>query len=104
MLKSGRLSRAFSIHLVLSLVIVGGSSKAQTHLGTAKHPIIDSKMSKNEAFDGLDPKCPDEIRKRQGLVTAKYYSMDKQIHQGQWVIDRDLKDDIQKVLAFALKK
>lgn len=73
-------------------------------LGTLKHPIIDSRMSEQEAFDGLDPKCPDEIRKRQRLVTVKYYSMDNQVHQGQLVIDEELVSDIQRVFALALKE
>jgi hypothetical protein len=61
-------------------------------------------MTEKEAFEGLDPKCPDEIRKRQRLVTVKYYSTDKQVHQGQLVIDKELKSDIKKVFALALKQ
>ena len=71
-------------------------------LGSLKHPIIDSKMSKKEAFDGLDPNCPEEIRKRQKLIKLKYYSFDKKIHQGQLVIDKDLVKDIKKVFKVAL--
>jgi peptidoglycan LD-endopeptidase CwlK len=72
--------------------------------GTLKHPIIDSRMTEQEAFDGLDPKCPEEIRKRQRLVTVKYYSMDGLVHQGQLVLDADLVDDVRKVFALALKE
>jgi peptidoglycan LD-endopeptidase CwlK len=61
-------------------------------------------MTEEEAFDGLDPKCPVEIRKRQRLVAVKYYSTDKQVHQGQLVIDKELKGDIKKVFALALKE
>src|SRR5436190_1029715 len=32
--------------------------------GTLMHPIVDSRMSKKQAFEGLDPKCPKEIRER----------------------------------------
>src|SRR5438445_6855047 len=105
MIKSGRSPRRFllPIPLVFALLAIAGTGQAQAHLGTKKHPIIDSQMTEKEAFDGLDPKCPDEIRKRQRLVTVKYYSMDQQIHQGQLVIDRDLKSDIKKVFALALK-
>ena|ERR1051325_2452982 len=95
--------RSFSlVSLMLTVTVVGGGQTPSR--GTLKHPIIDSRMSNREAFDGLDPKCPDEIRKRQRLITVKYYSTDKQIHQGQLVIDVDLKSDIKKVFALALKQ
>ncbi len=70
--------------------------------GTLKNPIIDSRMSKKEAFDGLDVNCPKEIRERQRLVKLKYYSFDGKIHQGQLVIDRALVKDIKEVFKFAL--
>ncbi|SRR5579885_348883 len=86
--------------LAISLVI-----HAQTgRVGTLKHPIIDSRMTEAEAFDGLDPKCPEEIRKRQRLVTVEYYSMDGLVHQGQLVLDADLVDDVKKVFALALRE
>lgn len=72
--------------------------------GTLKRPIIDSKMSKKEAFDGLDPNCPKEIRERQKIVKVKYYSFDKKIHQGQIVVDKDLVEDVKKVFDAALKE
>ena len=72
--------------------------------GTSKHPIIDSRMTEKEAFEGLDPKCPEDIRKRQKVVKVKYYSADGKIHQGQLVIDRDLVKDVKKVFALALKE
>ncbi|MDT5155732.1 MAG: peptidoglycan LD-endopeptidase CwlK [Acidobacteriota bacterium] len=94
-----------SVSLVLAVALSGGDVHSQTsRRGTPKHPIIDSKMTEREAFDGLDPKCPDEIRKRQRLVTVKYYSMDKQVHQGQLVIDEELTGDIKQVFALALKE
>src|SRR5436305_9979498 len=81
--------------LVLAVTLVGGVGHSQTqHRGTLKHPVIDSRMTEKEAFDGLDPKCPEEIRKRQRLITLKYYSTDKQIHQGQLVLDKELVNDI----------
>jgi hypothetical protein len=61
-------------------------------------------MTEKEAFEGLDPKCPEEIRKRQKVIKLKYYSSDNQIHQGQLVIDDELKNDIKKVFALALKQ
>lgn len=72
--------------------------------GTIKHPVIDSKMSKKEAFDGLDPNCPDEIRKRQKLVKLKYYSFDGEVHQGQLVIDKELIKDIKTIFKQALNE
>ena len=59
-------------------------------------------MTTQQAFDGLDPKCPDEIRKRQRVVELKYYSFDKLVHQGQLVIDKDLVADIRRVFKSAL--
>jgi peptidoglycan L-alanyl-D-glutamate endopeptidase CwlK len=72
--------------------------------GTLKRPIIDSRMTEKEAFDGLDPNCPPEIRKRQKLIKIKYYSFDQKIHQGQLVIDRDLVKDVQKIFKVALEE
>jgi len=74
------------------------------HQGTLENPIVDSDMMDREAFDGLDPRCPDEIRKRQKLVTLFYYSFDKRVHRGQLVIDRELEEDIKRVFALALKE
>jgi hypothetical protein len=71
--------------------------------GTIDNPIVDSAMTEQEAFDGLSPLCPKEIRDRQKIVTIKYYSFDKLIHQGQLVIDRDLVADIKQVFDVALK-
>ena len=94
-----------SVPLVLSLALVGVAGRAQSpRRGTAKHPIIDSRMTEREAFDGLDPKCPDEIRARQRLVAVKYYSTDGQVHQGQLVVDRELVKDVRRVFALALKE
>jgi peptidoglycan LD-endopeptidase CwlK len=84
---------------------LGPASLAQTPTSeTSKHPIIDSRMTDREAFEALDPKCPQEIRKRQRIVKVKYYSADGKIHQGQLVIDAELKSDIKKVFAIALKE
>src|SRR5438067_7468480 len=71
--------------------------------GTLRDPIVDSRMSKKEAFDGLDPKCPPAIRTRQKIVTLKYYSFDRRVHQGQLVIDKDLVKDIKIVFKAALE-
>lgn len=59
-------------------------------------------MSKKEAFDGLDPKCPKEIWKRQKVVKVKYYSFDGKIHKGQLLVDRSLAKDIKIIFKVAL--
>jgi peptidoglycan L-alanyl-D-glutamate endopeptidase CwlK len=94
-----------SASLVLAVALTAAAGHGQTpRRGTLKHPIIDSRMTTKEAFDGLDPKCPDDIRKRQRLITVKYYSTDRQAHRGQLVVDADLVSDIEKVFALALKE
>src|SRR5947209_20229227 len=82
-------------------IVVDGHGQTRRR-GTLKHPIIDSRMTGQEVFDGLDPKCPDEFRKRQKLVTVKYYSTDGRVHQGKLVIDEEWVSDIKKVFALAL--
>lgn len=91
-----------SLLLVLSFCIFAGSAFG-VETGTLRKPIIDSKMSKKEVFDGLDPKCPPEIRKRQKIVKVKYYSFDGKVHQGQLVIDKDLVKDIKIIFKLALE-
>jgi len=94
-----------SLAIILTAIQCNQPSYAQTQqTGTSKHPIIDSRMTEAEAFDGLDPRCPKEIRERQKVVKLKYYSADGKIHQGQLVIDAALRDDIKKVFALALKE
>ena len=95
--------------LVLFFLVSPAAALAQSavddkNIGSEKHPIIDSKMSKKEAFDGLDPNCPESIRKRQKLIELKYYSFDGRVHQGQMVLDKDLVKDIKKVFDLALKE
>jgi peptidoglycan LD-endopeptidase CwlK len=89
----------------LTAIPIDLTSYAQSpRTGTSDHPIIDSKKTDREAFEGLDPKCPEDIRKRQKVVKLKYYSADGKIHQGQLVIDIELRNDIKKVFALALKE
>jgi peptidoglycan LD-endopeptidase CwlK len=106
MVISNRFVRALLLlSLTLTVTPVASKSYAQSpRTGASKHPIIDSRMTAKEAFDGLDPKCPAPIRKRQKVVKLKYYSSDGKIHQGQLVIDGELKNDIRKVFALALKE
>ena len=98
--------KTFIIFLVF-IFSLSSNASAQTlkdNRGTFKHPIVDSRMNKHEAFDGLDPKCPPEIRRRQKIVKVKYYSFDGLIHQGQIIVDKDLKTDIKKIFKFALEQ
>ena len=89
----------------LTATATGLSTYAQSpRTGTFKHPIIDSRMTDKEAFEGLDPRCPEDIRQRQKVIQLKYYSADGKIHQGQLVIDQELVEDIEKVFALALKE
>ena len=95
--------------VLLSVIILGLSISNPTYAEnkccvTPDVPIIDSNMIEKEAFDGLDPKCPDEIRKRQRIVKVKYYSSDNRIHQGQLVIDGEVEKDITTVFELALKE
>ena len=89
------------ILLLLSTVF---AQTAVTDRGTMKRPIIDSRMSKQKAFDGLDPNCPPEIRRRQKIVKVRYFSFDGKIHRGQIVIDKDLVKDIKKIFKLALRE
>lgn len=79
-------------------------SKFDAKCGTLKKPIIDSRMTEKEAFDGLDPNCPPEIRNRQRVVAVKYYSDDKKIHQGQIIVDVDLVADVKTFFKEALNE
>jgi peptidoglycan L-alanyl-D-glutamate endopeptidase CwlK len=93
------------VHLVMAVALTGWDAYGQIHQrGSLKYPIIDSAMTEKEAFDGLDPKCPDDIRRRQRLINVKYYSTDGRVHQGQLVLDAALVDDVKRVFALALKE
>ena len=94
----------FQASLLLAVAVSGGAAALGQTAGTLKRPIIDSAMTEREAFDGLDPKCPEVIRKRQRLVTLKYYSTDGLIHQGQLVLDAELVGDVRKVFALMLRE
>ena len=69
--------------------------------GTLDDPIIDSAMTEAEAFAGLSPDCPPEIRERQELLTIDYYGLDGKVHRGQVVVDRDLAADVRQVFVIA---
>ncbi len=67
-------------------------------------PIVDSKMTEAEVFDGLSPDCPPAVRDRQRLVSVAYVGFDGKLHQGQVVVDRDLEQDIVDVFAVARRE
>jgi len=89
-----------SAFIFTSIIFLSGSdfdtikADSSSEPGTFNNPIIDSNMTLNEALEGLSVKCPDEIKEKQCLVTVKYLSFDDKIHQGQFLIDRELKEDI----------
>ena len=89
---------------ILLLFLTGSAQSSDENRGTLKHPVIDSRMSKREVFDGLDPNCPPEIRRRQKILKLKYFSFDGKIHRGQLVIDKDLVKDIKKIFKFARRE
>ncbi len=79
------------------------SSAAQSpELGTWERPLVDIAMTEAEAFAGLDPACPPNIRERQRVVEVRYLGFDGKIHQGQLVLDRALVGDIQEIFQLAL--
>ncbi len=102
--KSKYLIRLCLLCLISAAILPVAAQDKTRNRGTFKHPIIDSRMSKKQAFDGLDPNCPAEIRRRQRIVKLKYYSFDNSIHQGQLVIDKDLVKDIKKIFKAALRE
>ncbi len=63
--------------------------------------IIDSKLSPEEAIKQNPKKlCSEEILKRQSLLEVVYFSFDGKLHQGQIVVDKDLKQDILDLFKF----
>ena len=70
--------------------------------GTVEDPIVDSRMTDAEVFDGLNPDCPKELRDRQQIVAVLYWGFDAKVHRGQVVVDRDLAKDVAEVFEVAL--
>ncbi|MDM8537716.1 M15 family metallopeptidase [Desulfobacterales bacterium HSG17] len=73
--------------------------------GSLNNPIIDSKLTWNQALikkSGLT--APEDIIIDQVLLTVLYYSFDNKIHQGQIVIHKDLSADIKMIFTLALKE
>ena len=71
--------------------------------GTAEDPIIDSKVTEEEAFCGVDQNCPGDILERQKVIDLLYHGFDGKVHKGQLIIDRELEKDIREIFGIALK-
>lgn len=63
--------------------------------------IIDSLMSFSEAIEGTT--APEEIVDSLALVDVLYYSFDGKKHQGQFLVNSDLEDDIYEIFALIEK-
>lgn len=86
-------SRLTAAALALGLAAAAGAAE----------PVIDSRMTRAEALDGLSADCPAAIRDRQVVVAVDYWGFDAKVHRGQIVVDRDLEKDIAAVFAVALE-
>jgi hypothetical protein len=96
--------KAKKLILFSCISLVPMQISSQSEPGTLENPIPDSKMSMEEAFNGLGAACPKNIKERQKLISVKYYSFDGKIHQGQLIIDKDLVNDITLAFEQALKE
>lgn len=74
-------------------------------LGTLENPIIDSKLTIEEA---LRPNpnffLAHEVFERQIVLEMMYISFDNKYHQGQIVVDKDLENDVRDFFNFLLKQ
>ena len=91
------------VSMGLFAVALAGATLAEP-AGTAEDPIVDSKMTADEAFDGLDRRCPKELRDRQKIVAVLYWGFDKKVHRGQIIVDKELEKDVVEVFEIALKE
>ncbi len=64
--------------------------------------IIDSNLTLEEALKGT--KAPKEIIENLIIIDVRYYSTDKKLHQGQLVIHKDIKEDIEAIFEIILKE
>lgn len=87
---------AFAAAALLTL-----AAAVAAYAGTPADPIVDSKMTDAEAFDGLDPACPKDLRDRQKVVAVTYWGFDGKLHRGQLVVDKELEADVLAVFEVA---
>lgn len=86
----------------VSVLIAGLTSAAPpAPAGTAADPVVDSRMTVEEVFDGLSAECPKDLRDRQAVLAVLYYGFDGKVHRGQVVLDNDLVDDVGAVFRTA---
>ena len=97
------LSTLAALAVALGLTAAPGRPHAGP-AGTVDDPVIDSGMTDDEAFDGLNRLCPKELRDRQTVVAVLYRGFDRKVHRGQLVIDKELKKDAVEVFEVALKE
>ncbi|MDG3006098.1 M15 family metallopeptidase [Paludisphaera mucosa] len=90
--------------VAVGLAAVNAPAWAQAPTGTLEDPIIDSAMTEAEAFEGLRPGCPAEVRDAQRLFDVVYQGFDGKVHKGQIVAHKDLVEDIRHAFAVALKE
>lgn len=64
--------------------------------------IIDSNLTFEEAIKGT--KAPKEIIDNLILINVRYYSTDGRLHQGQLVIHKDVKEDVEAIFELILKE
>lgn len=64
-------------------------------------PIVDCRMTREEALDGIRSDCSEAVRNKLQLVDVEYYSFDGKLHQGQLLIDRALVSEIQVIFQIA---
>jgi peptidoglycan LD-endopeptidase CwlK len=64
--------------------------------------IIDSKLTFEQAMSGKS--VPHDILKSLCLIDVKYFSFDSKLHQGQLIINKSVKSDIEKIFALILKE
>jgi len=61
--------------------------------GTA--PIMDSRMTLREALEGT--RAPTDVARELCLVDVRYYSFDGMLHQGQLVVHKDVRADVEEI-------
>ncbi len=69
---------------------------------TSERISIDSDYSLEEALKGIN--IPAGIRRNLAIVKVEYYSFDGSLHEGQVVISKELKNDIEKIFAMIKKE
>lgn len=57
--------------------------------------IIDSELTFDEAIAGIS--IPEDILKQLELVNVQYYSFDAKLHQGQLLVNKKVKKDVQEI-------